>query len=91
MFRHLYDENVARNMVRFHSVLTGDEKDRLRSKTPACNRAAVKRESAVAIIKEALTHVLRNKPDKPLEFLRSYFINLRQERQMNQKNLENGI
>ena len=77
----MFEENIARNMVKFHSMLTGGE-HRTVKRRPATmdSRPSSKKESVVAMIKEALTQVLRNKPDKPLEFLRLYFLNLRRER-----------
>ena len=133
--KHLYDENVARNMIKFHSMLTATGQRRTTPpssskvengttsqgkfsfatpftgvffatencwvcvsyreanshqeiRASAINKhashiwyiAVQLRGSVVTIIKEALTQVLRNKPENPLEFLRCYFISLRKDR-----------
>jgi len=83
--KHLYDENVARNMIKFHSMLTATGQRRTTppssSKVENGTTSQVQlRGSVVTIIKEALTQVLRNKPENPLEFLRCYFISLRKDR-----------
>ena len=69
--KHMYEENLARNMVRLHSILT--------------HNAKVNKESVVGLIKKALTQLLKTKPDKPLEFLKRYFINLRKGRDLTEK------
>ena len=66
-------------MVKVHSMLTGEHRQDKRRPATMDNGPS-RKESVVAMIKDALTHVLRNKPDKPLEFLRCYFLNLRRDR-----------